>query len=151
MRLSEMRSRYRFSISAVEMRELSGAVADHAFHARTFDDAGQDGVDADVGGAELFGEALREADNAEFRRGIGGAESIAVPPGGRRHVDDRAAGRRLEQRHGAPRAQELPGEADFDAAAPFGGIDVLDAAGRPGDACIVHERVEAAELRLATP
>ena len=59
---------------------------------------------------------------------------------------DAAAGR-LQHRHGAAGAEELAGEADVDAAPPVGRVDLLDAAGRPGDAGIVDQRVEAAELR----
>jgi hypothetical protein len=97
-------------------------------------------------GAELLGEALRETDDAEFRGRIRGAKGVAMPACGGRHVDDRSTVCRLEQRHGASRAKKLPGEADIDATAPFGVVDVLDTAGRPSDACIVYERVEAAQL-----
>ena len=110
---------------------------------------GQDGVDADVGGPELLGEALGEADDAPFGGGVGGAEGIAVAPGGRGHVDDGAAPGCLEHRHRVMRAQELPGQVDVDAAPPVGGRDLLDAAGRPGNAGIVDQRVEAAESRRA--
>ena len=100
------------------------------------------------GGPELLGEALGEADDAEFGRGVGGAERVAEPARRRGHIDDRAAAGGLEHRHRAPRAEELAGQADVDAAAPVGGVDLLDAAGRPGNPGIVDQRVEAAERGL---
>ena len=53
----------------------------------------------------------------------------------------------LEHRHRMMRAQKLPGQADIDAASPVGGRDFLDAAGRPGDAGIVDQGIEATESR----
>ena len=76
--------------------------------------------------AELLGEALGQADHAPLGGGIGRAEGVAEPAGGRGHVDDGPAAGGLEQRHGAARAQELAGEVDLEAAAPVGGVDVLD-------------------------
>ena len=128
--------------------ELAGAVGDHLVHARAFDDAGQDRVDANVRRPELLGEALGEADDGEFGGRIGRAERIAVAARGRRHVDDRPAARSLQHRHGKPGAEELPGEADVDAAPPVGRADLVDTAGRSGDAGIVDEGVEPAELSL---
>ena len=95
---------------------------------------------------EFLGEALGEADDAEFGRRIGRAERVAVAARGRRHVDDGAAACGLQHRHGETGAEELPGEADVDAAPPVGRGDLVDAAGRPGDAGIVDQRVEPAEL-----
>src|SRR6516162_10261646 len=57
--------------------ELLGPGGDHPVHALALDDARQDGIDADVVGPELLGQALGEADDAPLRRGIGGAEGIA--------------------------------------------------------------------------
>src|SRR5579883_2831020 len=50
--------------------ELLGAGLDDALDARPLDDAGQDGIDPDIVGSELLGEALRQADDAPLRRGI---------------------------------------------------------------------------------
>jgi hypothetical protein len=49
-------------------------------------------------------------------------------------------------RHRKPRTVELPGQADVQAAVPVFGIHLLDLRGRPGDAGIVDQHVEAAEF-----
>ena len=49
-------------------------------------------------------------------------------------------------RHRLARAIEHPVQVDGDAAVPIFRPDVLDLRGRPGDAGIVHEHVEAAEV-----
>ena len=51
---------------------------------------GADRVDPDVGGPELLGQRLGEADHGELRRGIAGGEGPARLPGDRRDVHDRA-------------------------------------------------------------
>src|SRR6185437_5054561 len=68
-----------------------------------------------------------------------------VSPCGRRHIDYGSAARRFQQRYGVMSAQELAGETNIERAAPIGGRDLLNAARRPGDACIVDQRIEAAE------
>ena len=125
--------------------DLLRAVGDDALHARPLDDAGQDGVDADAGRAELLGEALGQADHAPLRRRVRGAEGVAEAPRGGGHRDDGAAAGGLQHRHGATGAEELAGQADVDAAPPVGRVDLVDAAGRAGDAGVVDERVEPAE------
>ena len=78
---------------------------------------------------------------------VGRAERKAEPAGGRGQIDDAAAARRLEHRHGQPRAVEHAVQVDGDAALPVLDVDVLDLAGGPGDAGVVDQHVEAAELR----
>ena len=125
--------------------ELGGAGTNDAFDARALDDSGQDRVHGDARGAELLGEALGEADDAELRRRIGRAVGVAMAARRRGHVDDGAAAVGLEKRHGPARTEELAGEVDIDAAPPGRGIDLLDRARRAGDAGIVDQHVEAAE------
>ena len=127
---------------------LLGPRRDHARHARPFDNARKDRVHADVGGSELLGEAMGEADNAPFGGRVRGAERVSEPSGRRRQIDDRAAAGALEHRHGMVRAEELPGQADVDRSTPVLGPDVFDSAGRSGDAGVVDENVEAAERAL---
>src|SRR5208283_3962950 len=54
----------------------------------------------------------------------------------------------FEHRHGKMRAEKLAGETDVDRAPPVGGRDLVDPAGRTGDAGIVDEHIEAAEIFL---
>jgi hypothetical protein len=83
-----------------------------------------------------------------FGCGIGRAQRVAEPSGGRRHVDDRPAAGSLEQRGGKPGAIELAGEIDGQRLLPRGDIEGFDRPRWPGDAGIVDERVEAAECGL---
>jgi hypothetical protein len=108
-------------------------------------DAGQDGVDADVVRAEFLGEALRQADHAPLGGGIRSAKGVSEPPGGRRKIDDGAAARIFKHRYAVVRAQELAGEADVNRPSPVLRPDLLDAAGRSCDARVVDKRVQSAE------
>jgi hypothetical protein len=96
-----------------------------------------------------MGERLREADHAPLGRGIRRAQREAQAPGERADVHQARVARAPKVRHGKPRAVELPGEVDGDAAVPFGGIDLLDASRGPRDAGVVHETIQAAQLRHA--
>ena len=113
--------------------------------ARAFDNAGENGVDADVFGAELFCEALGEADHAPFCGGIGRAEGIAEAACGGGEVDDGAAASLFEHWHGMMGAEILAGEADIECATPFLGADFINAACGACNAGIVDENIEAAE------
>ena len=97
--MSEARPAIDHDAIAGELVELLGTGSDHAFDARALDDAWQNGVDADVGGTEFLGKALGEADHAPFGGGIGCPVGIAMPSGGRGHVDDGAASGFLKHRH----------------------------------------------------
>ena len=90
---------------------------DHPPHARALDRPGADGVDPDAKRPELDRQAPGQADHRPFGGRIRRAQRITHEPGGRRDVDDRPAARSLEQRDGAPGAQERP-QIDRDAAPP---------------------------------
>ena len=152
MRRSEMRSRYSLLHPAVAHPDLRCAGADHAFHARAPDDAGQDGVDADVGRAEFLGQALGETDHAPFGGRIRRAERVAEAPGRRGQVDDRAL-RRLPsasaRRDGCTR--NWPVRQTSIVRRQSAGVIVLDTAGWPGDAGVVDQGVEPAQRGLHLP
>src|SRR5690606_3959852 len=61
-------------------------------------------------------------------------------------VNDRAAARGPDVRHRAPGAEILAGDVDLEGAPPVLGGDLLDRGGRPGDAGVVDQDVDAAEL-----
>jgi len=63
-------------------------------------------------------------------------------------IDDRAAARRLDERHALPRAVEHAVQVDGDAAVPVLDLDVLDLGGGPRDAGVVDQHVETAERAL---
>ena len=88
---------------------------------------------------------MGQPDHAPFGRRIGGAIGIAEAPGRRRHVDDGTAAGGADHRHRPPGAEELPGQADLEAAPPLGRRDLVDGPRRPGDAGIVDQRIETAE------
>src|SRR5690242_19262666 len=46
--------------------DLSGPVGDDLVHARSFDNARQNGIDSYARGSELLGKALGKADDSEF-------------------------------------------------------------------------------------
>src|SRR6266849_2759233 len=121
---------------------------DHALDALALDDAGLDAVDAHLVRAGLGGEAFGESDHAELGRGIRRAHREGEPAGGGGEVDDAAAARGLDQRHRLARAVEHAVQVDRDAALPVLGADVLDLRRRSGDAGVVHQHVEPAEMAL---
>ena len=56
----------------------------------------------------------------------------------------------LQVRHRQPRAVELPRQVDRQTAVPVLRVDLLDLAGRPGDAGVVHQAVEPAQHSSAS-
>jgi len=72
----------------------------------------------------------------------------AVPAGGGGQVDDRAAARALYERHRLSRAIEHAVQVDGDAALPVLWADILDLGGGAGDAGVIHQHVQSAELAL---
>ena len=125
-----------------------GAFADDALDARSRDNAGQDGIDADAERPELLGEALGHSDDRPFGGGVRQPVRVAEAPSHRRDVHDRSLFRLLEHRHGAPRAVEVAVEIDVDRAPPLPRIDVLHFARGAGDAGVVDQHVEPAEPSL---
>src|SRR5581483_374212 len=121
---------------------------DDALDALALDDAGLDAVDAHLVRAGLDGDALREADHRPLRRGVRAALREAVLARGRGQVDDAAAPRGLDHGHGLARAVEHAVQVHRDAALPVLGADVLHLGGRAGDAGVVHQDVEPAEVLL---
>src|SRR6476620_5274464 len=99
-------------------------------------------------GPKLHRQRLCESDDAPFGRRIGGALGITEPAADRRHVDDAAAAGRTQQRDRAPRAEEVAVKIDRERAPPVVERQFLRRQGRPGDAGVVDEDIEAAELSL---
>ena len=108
--------------------------------------AGADRIDPDLIGAELDRERLGQPDHRPLRSAVRRAQRKAEAARGGRQIDDRAAARGPDVRHGAARAQVLPGDVDLERAPPVLGRDLLDRSGRPGDAGVVDQDVDAAEL-----
>ena len=95
--------------------------------------------------AELDRQRLGEADHAPFRRRIGRAQGKAELAGGRGDIDDRGV-LALRRCGTASRVQlNWPVRSICRQRSQSSGFDLLDAAGRPGDAGIVDQHVEAAE------
>ena len=140
-------SRNRRRNSSVRYAERLRLGGDDALDALALDDAGQDAVHAHLVRPGLDREAFGEADDAPLRRGVRAcACAKAVAAGDGREVDDAAAAGGLDERHRLARAVEHAVQIDGDAAVPVLGADVLDLGGRAGDAGVVDEHVEAAEL-----
>ena len=74
-----------------------------------------------------------------------------MSPSGRRDVDDRPAAGSLEQRDGAPGAQERPIRLDHDAAPQSAGSEGLDRARGARDPGVVDQDVETAEGSARSP
>ena len=100
-------------------------------------------------GANSTACCLRQMREARFAGAVGGAQRRGAQARDRRDVDDGAAALVAHQRRGGLRAQERSGEIDGEHARP---VLVGDVENRleDGDAGIVDQRVEPAELRSAT-
>ncbi len=83
---------------------------------------------------------------AHFVAAYGVRYGVAEPARDGRNVEQHARSR-AQHRRGAAGAQELAGEVDVDRTLPIGGRDRVDCAGRPGDSRVIHQHVEAAQLR----
>src|SRR5262249_35414994 len=79
------------------------------------------------------------------------AQRKAEPPCSRGEINDAAAAGRLEHRYAEPRAIEHAVQVDVDAAAPVVDTDLLHFVGGTGDACVVHQHVESAEIVFDIP
>jgi hypothetical protein len=121
---------------------------DHPVDAVALDDAGLNAVHPHLVRSGFGGEALGEPHHGPLGRGVRGAHREAEASGDRRQVDDAAAARFLDERHGLARAVEHSVEIDRDRAVPVLRADVLDLGGRAGDAGVVHEHVEAVQVLL---
>ena len=106
----------------------------------------RDAVDQHAGLRELLAERLGQRDHARLRRRVGDRVRVAFLAGDRGDVDDAAVLRLHHVRRDGAAAEELAGEVDAQHALPF--LDrVVD--GRhvlAGDAGVVDQHVDLAEL-----
>ena len=132
----------------ITLAALRRDALDQPAAARIVDDSRQDGVAADVVGSEFAGEVVAETLDRPFAGDVRRAQGQAGARRGGRNIDDGAAARRSQQRHGALDAIEHGVDIDREGMAPFGIRNFLDGCAGIADAGIVDQHVEAAEMGL---
>src|SRR5215218_3564111 len=103
-----------------------------------------DGVDPDLAVGELYGELAGEGVDGALRGRVGRVVGEARGPVDRGHVDDAPASPLHYERHGPPGEEEvaLHVQVKDRIVGLLVGIEEVE---RPGDAGVVHERIEPAE------
>ena len=122
-----------------------GGAAGEPVHHLGVDDAGADGVDADVRRRVVECGVLGQADHAVLRGGVGGSTSEGLDAGAGGGVHDRAAPVLQHQRDLVLHAQEHAAEVDGDDPVPFLLGDIGGRAGLLFGAGVVEGDVETPE------
>ncbi|MCU1224366.1 MAG: hypothetical protein JWQ42_2459 [Edaphobacter sp.] len=134
------------TLEALDGEEVLLVVGGHVEATLLFgeDGSGEDGVDADVGGAELMRERSSHGDNGGLGHVVDGEAGGGDEPGDGAHVDDGARACRLHSRGDGLRGEELVPEIHGHALVPVLGGDFGEAVAVVAG-CVVDEDLRGAE------